>query len=133
MGKNDTNDSNSQDAALFRSAVGEVRPLRTDERERLLDQLETQKSMTWNVVRRCLGLHSGEKFNLEEGAKAETGLKGLHTIASLHTILGSGYSSIHDRIEQLAEDLSTLGNTHSASATAGSRLDHDGEAHLFCD
>ena len=28
MGKDDTNDSNSQDAALFRSAVGEVRPLR---------------------------------------------------------------------------------------------------------
>ncbi|OGT89034.1 MAG: type II CRISPR RNA-guided endonuclease Cas9 [Gammaproteobacteria bacterium RIFOXYA12_FULL_61_12] len=88
--------------------TGELRRLRDTERAILLNALEQQKSMTWNAVRKKLGLHQGEKFNLETGAKAETGLKGLQTLASLHAILQGWFDELGDKRDLLIEDLITI-------------------------
>ena len=45
------------------------RPLDQGERLKLYAALQVQETMTWGGVRKLLGLHSGEKFNLELGGK----------------------------------------------------------------
>ena len=55
--------------AIKNPITREYRILTSNEREKLLELLERQKTLSWNKARTALGLHKGEIFNLEEGKK----------------------------------------------------------------
>ena len=93
---------------IINPRTGETRRLTDQERFTLLDTLERQKTITWVAIRKLLKLHGGEKFNLEEGAKKETGLKGLGTLASLHSILKTQFNNQTQQLSRLVEDLITI-------------------------
>ena len=65
--------------------TGVHRPLRPDEREEVKKQLREKKTLTWNGVRKALGFHSKEFFNLEEGGKKH--LIGARTCIDVQKIL----------------------------------------------
>ncbi len=65
--------------------TGGYRPLRQEEREEIKDLLRERKTLGWNSVRKALGLHSGETFNIEEGGKKN--LLGARTLCDIRKIL----------------------------------------------
>lgn len=85
------------------------RPLRGEERLRLVEKLSNQQTLTWESARKQLGLHSGEKFNIEEGRKSE--LLGDRTSYRLRKAIGSRWDgmSMNER-NALVTDLLTIEN-----------------------
>ena len=65
--------------------TGEYRRLEQGEREVIKEQLRGKKTLTWNGVRKALGLHSGETFNIEDGGKKN--LIGARTLVDIRKIL----------------------------------------------
>lgn len=65
--------------------TGGHRPLRPEEREKVKALLREQKTLTWNRVRKALGLHSNETFNIEEGGKKN--LLGARTLCDIRKVL----------------------------------------------
>ena len=65
--------------------TGTHRLLGQDEREVIKKQLKEKKTLTWNGVRKALGFHAGETFNLEEGGKKN--LIGARTLVDIRKIL----------------------------------------------
>lgn len=65
--------------------TGGYRPLEQTEREKIKSALREKKTLTWNGVRKMLGFHSGETFNIEEGGKKN--LLGARTLVDIRTIL----------------------------------------------
>lgn len=63
------------------------RDLSVAERLVLMELLASQATLTWNQARKKLGLHKGEKFNLEEGGTKDKGLLGNKTAASMRKAL----------------------------------------------
>ena len=61
------------------------RPLREDEREAIKRLLRERKTITWKSIRRALGLHEGETFNIEDGGKKN--LIGARTLIDVRKIL----------------------------------------------
>jgi len=51
--------------------TGGDRPLRREEREKLADALGQKKKMTFDQIRKCLGLRKDQPFNLEEQGKRD--------------------------------------------------------------
>jgi len=87
----------------------EYRNLDSEEREKLLDLLEQQKTVSWKKARRTLGLHEGELFNLEEGKKKE--LLGDQTSYALRKVLGEKWDELSkERRDALVCDLLTIEN-----------------------
>ncbi len=85
----------------------EERALTQDERRILFKELSAKRTMSWNQVREKLGLHSGEKFNLEEGGKKE--LKGNHTNWRMRKILNGAWDRLpQEKQEELITDLLTI-------------------------
>lgn len=85
----------------------EFRPLTAEERRILLEKLHEQESMTWGKARKLLGLHEGEKFNLEEGGKEK--LVGNRTVLSLRKALSDKWDALpKDRQKELLTDLLTI-------------------------
>lgn len=94
----------------------DFRPLTQEERNKLAEALDKQKSMTWGAVRRLLGwnkkdnLHEGETFNLEEGKKDK--LLGNRTACDLRSALGSRWDALTaQQQDDLVTDLLTIDNT----------------------
>lgn len=94
----------------------DYRPLMQDERNRLAEALDKQKSMTWGAVRKVLGwnkkdsLHEGETFNLEEGKKDK--LLGNRTACDLRGALGECWDALSgQQQDELITDLLTIDNT----------------------
>ncbi len=65
--------------------TGGYRPLDQSEREVIKEQLREKKTLGWNGVRKALGFHSGETFNIEEGGKKN--LMGARTLIDVRKIL----------------------------------------------
>jgi len=86
----------------------EMRDLTVDERELLFDVLENAKTLTWNSARKKLGLHEGEKFNLELGNKSK--LIGNRTACDLRNIVGKTCWNDWDSEQrnQLVTDILTI-------------------------
>ena len=74
---------------VLEPGVGE-RPLSKDERNRLAQTLGTKKKMTFDQIRKCLGLLDGQQFNFEDRAKRKE-LRGNEVEASLRHALGTWY------------------------------------------
>ncbi|OFZ67581.1 MAG: type II CRISPR RNA-guided endonuclease Cas9 [Betaproteobacteria bacterium RBG_16_56_24] len=94
----------------------EFRPLTQDERNKLAEALDKQKSMTWGAVRKVIGwnkkdsLHEGETFNLEEGKKDK--LIGNRTACDLRGALGDRWDALTaQQQDDLVTDLLTIDNT----------------------
>lgn len=86
----------------------EYRSLHTEERQKLIDSLENQKSLAWGKARKLLNLHGGELFNLEEGGKK---LVGNRTACDLRAILGKSWESLGEEArEGLITDILTIDN-----------------------
>lgn len=95
----------------------EFRPLTQDERYKLAEALDKQKSMTWGAVRKVVGwnkkdsLHEGETFNLEEGKKDK--LIGNRTACDLRGALGDRWDALTaQQQDDLVTDLLTIDNTN---------------------
>lgn len=93
----------------------EFRPLAQDERNKLAEALDKQKSMTWGAVRKVVGwnkkdsLHEGETFNLEEGKKDK--LLGNRTACDLRGALGDRWDALTaQQQDDLVTDLLTIDN-----------------------
>ncbi|MBI4938658.1 MAG: type II CRISPR RNA-guided endonuclease Cas9 [Nitrosomonadales bacterium] len=93
----------------------EFRPLTQDERNKLAEALDKQKSMTWGAVRKVVGwnkkdsLHEGETFNLEEGKKDK--LLGNRTACDLRSALGNRWDALTaQQQDDLVTDLLTIDN-----------------------
>lgn len=93
----------------------EFRPLSQDERNKLAEALDKQKSMTWGAVRKVVGwnkkdsLHEGETFNLEEGKKDK--LLGNRTACDLRGALGDRWDELTaQQQDDLVTDLLTIDN-----------------------
>ncbi len=93
----------------------ESRPLTQDERNKLAEALDRQKSMTWGTARKTLGwnkrdsLHEGETFNLEEGKKDK--LLGNRTACDLRGALGERWDALTTQQQDgLVTDLLTIDN-----------------------
>lgn len=91
----------------------EFRPLTQDERNKLAEALDKQKSMTWGAVRKVVGwnkkdsLHEGETFNLEEGKKDK--LLGNRTACDLRGALGDRWDALTaQQQDDLVTDLLTI-------------------------
>ena len=89
--------------------TGGYRPLRQDEREIVKKQLLEKKTLTWNGVRKALGLHSRETFNIEEGGKKN--LMGARTLVDVRKILTKKAWETMSRDEQ-EEFLDEVFSTH---------------------
>lgn len=63
--------------------------LRPDQKTVLAEALREKGKLTWDQVRAVLGLHSGEKFNIEAG-KRHKELKGNTTVANIRAALSPG-------------------------------------------
>ena len=94
----------------------EFRPLTQDERNKLAEALDKQKSMTWGAVRKVVGwnkkdsLHEGETFNMEEGKKDK--LLGNRTACDLRGALGDRWDALTtQQQDDLVTDLLTIDNT----------------------
>jgi CRISPR-associated endonuclease Csn1 len=93
----------------------EYRPLTQEERKRLVDALNKQKSMAWETARKILGwnkvdsLHEGETFNLEDGKKCK--LLGNHTAYDLRNALGERWDALSEQQQDsLITDMLTIDN-----------------------
>lgn len=93
----------------------DFRPLTQDERNKLAEALDTQKTMTWGAVRKVIGwnkkdsLHDGETFNLEEGKKDK--LIGNRTACDLRGALGERWDALAaQQQDELVTDLLTIDN-----------------------
>lgn len=93
----------------------EFRPLTQDERNKLAETLDKQKSMTWGAVRKVIGwnkkdnLHEGETFNMEEGKKDK--LIGNRTVCDLRGALGDRWDAFTvQQQDDLVTDLLTIDN-----------------------
>jgi CRISPR-associated endonuclease Csn1 len=87
----------------------EYRLLTNDEREKLLNSLEKQKTLGWSAARKKLKLHEGEIFNLEEGKKKE--LIGNRTDYALRSILKEQWNDmIKEKQNALITDMLTIDN-----------------------
>ena len=65
--------------------TGGYRSLEEREREIIKEQLREKKTLAWNGVRKALGFHSGETFNIEDGGKKN--LIGARTLVDVRKIL----------------------------------------------
>ncbi|MDE0330320.1 MAG: type II CRISPR RNA-guided endonuclease Cas9 [Nitrospinae bacterium] len=65
--------------------TGGYRPLEQSEREAIKNQLREKKTLSWNGVRKALGFHSNETFNVEDGGK--NNLMGARTLVDVRKIL----------------------------------------------
>ena len=84
------------------------RPLTQAEKDQLANRLETQATMTWNRVRRLLGLHEGETFNLEEGGSKKH-LIGNHTLAAINNAAPGLWERLDEtQREAFLEDLFSI-------------------------
>lgn len=82
------------------------RRLTQGQREQLFRELHEKKSLTWGAVRRLLGVHKGERFNLEESKEK---LVGNLTWIDLSTRLGERWISMNEADRtSLLEDLLTI-------------------------
>lgn len=102
--------------AVKNSITREFRPLTQDERNKLAEALDKQKSMTWGAVRKVVGwnkkdsLHEGETFNVEEGKKDK--LLGNRTACDLRGALGNQWDALTaQQQDDLVTDLLTIDNT----------------------
>lgn len=87
----------------------EYRLLTSNERQKLLELLERQKTLSWNKARTAIGLHEGEIFNLEEGKKKE--LVGNRTAFALRSILKKSRDEMDQaRQNDLITDMLTIDN-----------------------
>lgn len=87
----------------------EYRILTSNEREKLLELLERQKTLSWDKARKTLELHEGEIFNLEEGKKKE--LIGNRTAFALRSILKKQWDEIGQaKQNDLVTDMLTIDN-----------------------
>ena len=64
--------------------TGGYRPLEQSERKAIKEQLREKKTLTWKGVRKALGFHSGETFNIEDGGKKN--LLGARTLVDIRKI-----------------------------------------------
>ncbi len=65
--------------------TGELRKLTSEERSKLLDELQKKKERTFDQIRKLLGMYESVRFNYEEGGRDK--LKGNGTEAMLRTAL----------------------------------------------
>lgn len=80
-----------------------------NERGKLLELLERQKTLSWNKARTALRLHKGEIFNLEEGKKKE--LIGSRTAFALRSILKKHWDEMKlAKQNDLITDMLTIDN-----------------------
>lgn len=63
--------------------------LRPEQKQALAAALREKPKLTWDQVRAVLGLHSGERFNIEAG-KRHKDLKGNTTVAGIRAALSAG-------------------------------------------
>lgn len=86
---------------------GNMRGLTAIEREKLVEKLNHTLQLTWTQARKLLGLHSGEKFNLE--AMEEEKLIGNRSAAAIHKVLEDRWTGMPvDRREELIVELNTI-------------------------
>jgi CRISPR-associated endonuclease Csn1 len=84
-----------------------ARSLTPPERQTLVTSLFAHKERRWAAIRRFLGLHSGELFNLEIGGRDS--LSGASTSISLRKILGAKWDNLsEDEQSGLVTDLLTI-------------------------
>jgi CRISPR-associated endonuclease Csn1 len=88
--------------------TGELSKLNDGQRDKLFNILENQKSITWSQVRKKLGLHEGEKFNLETETRSK--IAGNITACDIRKIVGDPLWHVmsDDQKDQLVEDLLTI-------------------------
>jgi CRISPR-associated endonuclease Csn1 len=85
------------------------RPLLADERAKLIAALESN-DISWDKARKLLGLHAGEKFNLEESKSK--GLRGNRTAKALTKAIGNRWGQFTDEQKyNLLTDLLTIGDS----------------------
>lgn len=85
----------------------DYRPLTMRERSALTARLGRQREMKWTAVRKLLGLHSGERFNLEE--VDDDRILGNRTAAALFGVLKEQWDALSpDRQEALTVELNTI-------------------------
>ena len=83
------------------------RRLTERERKLLLQKLEEQESLSWSKVRKVLGVHEGERLNLEEGGKDK--LIGNRTVIALAKICPEWWDSLSAvKQQELLTDLLTI-------------------------
>lgn len=87
----------------------EYTPIGKEDRNKLFNLLEKQKTLSWEKARKVLGLHENETFNLEEGKKRE--LLGNRTAYTLRSILGSRWDDMSkEEQDSLVTDMLTIDN-----------------------
>jgi CRISPR-associated endonuclease Csn1 len=101
--------SDLNNLAIKNPITREYRALASAEREKLLELLERQKTLSWDKARTAIGLHEGEIFNLEEGKKK--GLTGNRTAFALHTVLKEQWDEMgQTKQNDLITDMLTIDN-----------------------
>jgi CRISPR-associated endonuclease Csn1 len=75
------------------SATGEVLKLSADQRAKLLEALSRRKEMTFDSIRRLLGMLESQKFNFESAERRDK-LKGNITEASIRGALKKEYDAL---------------------------------------
>jgi CRISPR-associated endonuclease Csn1 len=89
---------------------GEVRPLRDDERTKLIAALDREGDLTWTAIRKLLGLRKSKEyernwaFNFEEGGDKK--LIGNRTGAKLASLIGEQWTVLApERQERLVDEV----------------------------
>ncbi len=85
----------------------EFRPLTEQERSITLRELDKTKKLEWKTLRRKLGIHEGELFNLENGGKPH--LPGNSTATTFRGVLKKEWDQFSEKQqEQLVTDILTI-------------------------
>lgn len=105
---------------------GERRPLSPEERELLIDSLETSESLTFPKIRKLLGLPKATKFNFELGGEPK--LPGNKTAARIAETFGEAWGSLsaEDR-NAVVEDVRSIDLREARLRRAMSRWGLDEE------
>jgi CRISPR-associated endonuclease Csn1 len=75
------------------AATGTMRKLNSDERAKLVPALASRKEMTFDQIRKLLGLLDSQKFNFESGERREK-IKGNTTEWNLRAVFKSAYDRL---------------------------------------
>jgi len=94
------------DARLI-TPEGEIRELKPEERTKLVNALETKKTLKFDRAKKIIGVSEGHKFNFEEGGEKE--FPGNKTAAALKAVFGKRWPSLDPQErEDLVEDLLSM-------------------------
>jgi len=106
------------------TSTGEIRPLAVAERERIILTLGKKKEMTFEAMKKLLGLNEEARFNIEEGGRKK--LKGNSIEWELRQVYKKAYDDLSVELrDEIIHDLNFLASEDVLSRHACTRWNLD--------